>query len=215
MVLVIVRSLQFVSLVGVGRPFLKKACGFTITHRVPISREQICIHNLAIQHRAMLQGFGWLLLIVSCWNVVTSSNFVCEDDYDCLPNGKCGNNLSCVCNPGFFGEQCTGTCHLNCQNGGSCAMINEHADFHEFSDMFCKCPDNFRGVLCQIPKETQPSSVSSEPIDSNLFIGFAVGILVLAVIGAGIALGLRRRRSQNKIEPPGESEEESDLPSVA
>lgn len=81
--------------------------------------------------------------------VFSTTAFVCDDDFDCYPNGTCGPDLTCLCDPGFFGTRCEDPCPLQCQNGGQCVVTEDHGGLIEASEFRCDCPSTHAGGLCE------------------------------------------------------------------
>ncbi|KAL3803364.1 hypothetical protein HJC23_009328 [Cyclotella cryptica] len=94
-------------------------------------------------------------------------SFTCDDDFDCMPYGTCGHNLSCVCKSGHWGEQCEKKCPLKCQNGGQCVMIDEHGGLESENEFYCRCEMGFKGGLCQELKSSATISVGQQPYTST------------------------------------------------
>ncbi|CAJ1961791.1 unnamed protein product [Cylindrotheca closterium] len=146
---------------------------------------------------------------------MTSATFVCEDDFDCFPNGSCGSDLRCLCDTGFYGVQCEDTCPIKCQNGGQCVVDDAHV---VVLDARCDCPPDFLGGLCEQPRQNSAGALrSSQEASSNA--GTMVGITLAAVAVSGLLLvaGVwRRRRLQTSKEftPTEEEVADEDLPSV-
>eukprot|EP00977_Amphora_coffeiformis_P019393 scaffold7213_cov166-Amphora_coffeaeformis.AAC.9 len=156
---------------------------------------------------------------------MASNTFVCEDDFDCWPNGSCGGDLRCLCESGFFGEQCDEVCPLKCQNGGQCYVDDVHELINE-SDAYCECPSGYEGGLCErvsgaLPV-SNPTRQSGDNPSSNtgLITGIVAGVVaavVVIVVAAG-AKGVRRRRRKaatEKSEATSPGPEDNTLPSLA
>jgi hypothetical protein len=109
-------------------------------------------------------------------------NDACDpDDADsfCVNEGICNPDYplsgeNCLCRNGFAGPHCeyragdVPTCDLDCQNQGRCVLGNgemqdddddDGNDRYQFWDhqlstgMYCDCPENYDGPLCEILKE--------------------------------------------------------------
>lgn len=138
------------------------------------------------------------------------ATYVCDDDYDCYPNGTCGPQLTCVCDSGFWGDTCNEKCPLQCQNGGQCSIEDDHGGLAVASDYYCKCPFNFYGSLCQLERnENDEGSGMSRPaasgsgsdtnrINTKVFvIVIVLLVLVLSLVGGIMSNWSRRRRCQS------------------
>lgn len=136
---------------------------------------------------------------------MSSSTFICEDDFDCWPNGSCGDDLRCLCEPGFYGEQCDELCPLKCQNGGQCVVDDVHELMHE-SDAHCKCPSGYEGGLCErvngaIPVDNPIRKSSNKPSpNTGQIIGIVVGVVAAVVVVVAVSAIVIRRRRRKVIE---------------
>lgn len=77
----------------------------------------------------------------------------CRPEY-CSSNGQChmkGNQVNCVCNPGYTGYKCEtkmDICDSNpCRNGGVCVGTG-------FGSFKCRCPFTHSGVNCELQHDT-------------------------------------------------------------
>lgn len=93
---------------------------------------------------------------------------------------------SCDCHVGWTGLECGVCCDLKCENGGTCEE-NFGTEF-----IYCNCPDNFTGLLCQDKvNATQLTEIVSTtgtsdrpPIYANAIAVTAVVCLVLLALSA-------------------------------
>jgi hypothetical protein len=90
----------------------------------------------------------WLaLLLLSATTTKSQVEFVCDDDFDCQPNGFCANDQRCSCTTPYIGDQCEYECPIVCQNGGLCNVRDEHGGIE--LDFYCVCRPGYNGGLCQ------------------------------------------------------------------
>jgi len=153
-----------------------------------------------------------LLLLFHPMHVL--SEFICNDDTDCLPNGRCNAELKCLCSIGYTGPMCETDCPIRCQNGGQCQIMNEHAGFAEHDEYTCDCPSAFPGALCQGAGGDATSSSSSGSTGGSdnkkalrVGVSLALTLLVLSVV----FLGLKRKRSKQATPKDSETEKEVDV----
>lgn len=72
---------------------------------------------------------------------------VCAPGFQCY-HGHCDREamayglFQCLCKPNYTGLFCEKRCTLNCQNGGTCMVLD---DGHQL----CSCPFNFTGHYCE------------------------------------------------------------------
>lgn len=123
----------------------------------------------------------------------TIAQFFCDTDYDCLPNGSCSSDLSCLCNSGFVGPQCENNCPLKCQNGGYCVEIDEHGGVE--LEHYCECPSTHSGGLCQVPVNGASLSQSSND-NAGRFVGIVVVVLCLVIVVGGLCWWYFRRHKK-------------------
>jgi len=124
----------------------------------------------------MLIRFSFLFILSSTkyffFDVVDaqSSVFVCDDDFDCQPNGFCANDQRCSCNSNeFVGDQCQYKCPLNCQNGATCQVLQDDHGGIEV-DFYCQCREGFSGGLCQDSNSGEAEVEDDEdcPLDCSI-----------------------------------------------
>ena len=98
-----------------------------------------------------MKNFQFMLLLISLLLLAfispstASVNGTCEEDAECLHEGKCVDTV-CECYIAFTGPYCeeTAKCSENadCLNGGVCKIANGT----------CVCDPMFTGTLCEIEK---------------------------------------------------------------
>ncbi|XP_060885601.1 cadherin EGF LAG seven-pass G-type receptor 1 isoform X2 [Labrus mixtus] len=70
------------------------------------------------------------------------------DSNICPENSHCSDDWSthtCVCDPGFFGKECTDACHLNpCEHVSTCTR--KPSSSHGYT---CECGQNYYGQYCE------------------------------------------------------------------
>ena len=78
-------------------------------------------------------------------------SFYCDAQYKCNGHGVCNTAANpCKCDKTYDGVSCNYTCSLQCTlNGGECEIRDPSS-----TAMFCKCPCNRYGELCQEQNKT-------------------------------------------------------------
>lgn len=168
-------------------------------------------------------SLGLQLLVVATLLIVAAeqANAACVQDSDCQNGGTCDASFTgllldedhmdalqqdpiCLCQPGFWGDNCQETCPLLCENGGQCEVQDEqeednHGGLDIATTLVCGCPTGFEGPLCSQTsgqeQQTQPpvSSLSGQSRD-GIKLGAALSIVVvLSVIVATIFTWKKKR----------------------
>lgn len=152
---------------------------------------------------------GLFALLILLAKSISSTAFVCNDDFDCFPNGRCGSDLSCVCHSGFYGEQCEDTCPIHCQNGGQCVEIDEHGGFAPENDFYCDCPLGYFGGLCEKGTDSGKSTSSEQSAAVTIV---SASLLSVILIMAGVyAINRCRRRRHSPVNPKAASSSRSSV----
>jgi hypothetical protein len=163
--------------------------------------------------------------------------FICDDDYDCLPNGTCGTDQRCHCSSKeFIGEQCELRCPLDCRNDATCKTVDEHGGIQ--IEFYCDCPSGFTGGLCQNGGEAEAKTQDMKAVTANghngnnqtLLLGVTIGIstiliLLMSAVVMALICRLRRKREtaiktekeqQVEVQVPGElSIEDLEIPQIS
>lgn len=177
--------------------------------------------------------FVSLLLSFLCWSgTVSSQQYVCDDDYDCEPHGICDNTQRCRCHQSYIGEQCETFCPLDCKNGASCIVIDDHGGFDLENDFYCECRPGFRGGLCQTvaadsnagsaaTSATQPRGTLDERTASIIVVVVVLVVVLLVSVAVYSMFYHHRRTPESPTHTTGETEKPSidepnlELPEVA
>ena len=151
-----------------GCDYRKNKC-YSDTYVYDINKKEFSKIKLNREYQSREEfGIGFYKGIIAIFGGSKNDQECYEDMYamniteicpnECSGNGKCNENVGCVCDEGFYGVDCMKrvTCRDDCNGKGVC-MINGG----------CSCEEGFKGKFCELEVKCKCVDEKHGECDSN------------------------------------------------